>query len=67
MKMLKEKLIESAAQALESAYAPYSSYRVGAALFCEDGSIFAVATSKMHHTDSQTAQNAQRFFGNFKL
>lgn len=33
-------LIEKAAVALEQAYAPYSRYRVGAALISEDGEIF---------------------------
>lgn len=35
-----ERLIAEAALALEEAYAPYSSYKVGAALLCEDGSVF---------------------------
>lgn len=35
-----EKLIEEATRALNEAYAPYSSYRVGAAILCEDGAIF---------------------------
>ncbi len=39
MKISNEMLIESAAQALKNAYAPYSSYRVGAALLCADGSV----------------------------
>lgn len=36
-----EELLERAKAAREFAYAPYSKYRVGAALLCEDGSIFS--------------------------
>ncbi len=35
-----EKLIELALDARKNAYAPYSNYRVGAALLCEDGSVY---------------------------
>lgn len=34
-----ENLIENAKKAAEQAYAPYSRFRVGAALLCKDGSI----------------------------
>ena len=34
------KLIDLARQAMENAYAPYSGYKVGAALQCADGSVF---------------------------
>lgn len=33
-------LIELAKAAMEKAYAPYSGYKVGAALLCKDGSVF---------------------------
>jgi cytidine deaminase len=33
-------LIELSTQALEKAYAPYSGYKVGAALLCADGTVF---------------------------
>lgn len=33
-------LIEKAKKAMENAYAPYSGYQVGAALLCDDSSIF---------------------------
>ena len=36
-----ETLLERARQARTHAYAPYSDYRVGAALLCEEGEIFA--------------------------
>ena len=35
-----EKLIEQAIKAMEYAYAPYSGYKVGAALLCADGTIY---------------------------
>lgn len=35
-----EKLIASAKQAMKKAYAPYSGYKVGAALLCADGTIY---------------------------
>lgn len=33
-------LIDKAKQAMQKAYAPYSGYKVGAALLCDDGKIF---------------------------
>jgi cytidine deaminase len=38
--MNSNELIEAATEALENAHAPYSNYKVGAALLCADGSIF---------------------------
>ena len=37
---MKSELIKKAMSARENAYAPYSRFKVGAALLCEDGSIF---------------------------
>ena len=37
---LKRQLIEAALITRENAYAPYSDFKVGSALVCEDGSIF---------------------------
>ena len=37
---MKEKLLAMAKEVIENAYAPYSGFRVGAALLCEDGSVF---------------------------
>ncbi|QBG47459.1 cytidine deaminase [Verrucomicrobia bacterium S94] len=36
-----EELIHHAFQALEHAHAPYSGYAVGAALLCEDGTVYS--------------------------
>lgn len=38
---LLERLVDAAKRARENAYAPYSEYRVGAALATEDGTIFS--------------------------
>ncbi|MBI9019701.1 MAG: cytidine deaminase [Verrucomicrobia bacterium] len=35
------KLLEAARDAAQKAYAPYSEYKVGAALLCADGDVFA--------------------------
>ena len=37
---MKERLMAAALMAMQHAYAPYSSFCVGAALLCEDGSIY---------------------------
>lgn len=37
---MKDKLIKAAIEARESAYAPYSNFKVGAAILMEDGSIY---------------------------
>ena len=38
--MTASQLIEKAIAAMENAYAPYSGYKVGAALLCDDGSVY---------------------------
>ena len=38
--MTPEKLVELAKEAMTHAYAPYSGYKVGAALLCADGSVY---------------------------
>lgn len=38
--MNKEQLCEMAIKAMDNAYVPYSGYRVGAALLCEDGTVY---------------------------
>ena len=38
--MKPEILIEQAKMAMEKAYAPYSGFKVGAALLCKDGSVY---------------------------
>lgn len=38
--MTKEELCALAKQALQNAYAPYSGFAVGAALLCDDGSVY---------------------------
>lgn len=41
--MTHEKLLERAREARTGAYAPYSRFRVGAALLCRDGSVYTGA------------------------
>ena len=36
-------LVEQAREAMHHAYAPYSGYKVGAALLCADGSVYTGA------------------------
>ena len=38
--MTPEKLVSMALEAMQRAYAPYSGYKVGAALLCADGRVF---------------------------
>ncbi len=38
--MTPEKLVELAKEAMTHAYAPYSGYKVGAALLCADGTVY---------------------------
>ena len=38
--MTPEKLVQLAVQAMQGAYAPYSGYKVGAALLCADGTVY---------------------------
>lgn len=38
--MTKEQLASLAKDAMEKAYSPYSGYKVGAALLCQDGSVY---------------------------
>ena len=38
--MTTEKLIELSIEAMHKAYAPYSGYKVGAALLCADGTVY---------------------------
>ena len=38
--MTPEKLVELSKEAMQRAYAPYSGYKVGAALLCADGSVY---------------------------
>ncbi len=38
--MTPEELIHRATKAFENAHAPYSNYRVGAALLCDDGKVY---------------------------
>ena len=38
--MTPEKLCELASQAMHHAYAPYSGFKVGAALLCKDGTVY---------------------------
>ena len=38
--MTPEKLMELAIEAMQHSYSPYSGYKVGAALLCEDGTVY---------------------------
>lgn len=38
--MTDKELLELARKAMENAYAPYSNFKVGAALLCKDGTVF---------------------------
>ena len=38
--MTPERLVELAKEAMQHAYAPYSGYKVGAALLCADGTVY---------------------------
>ena len=40
MTMTAEKLVQMAMDAMQGAYAPYSGYKVGAALLCADGTVY---------------------------
>jgi len=42
-KKLSERLVQSALEAREQSYAPYSSFSVGATILCEDGSVYTGA------------------------
>ncbi len=37
---MKQTLVEKAKEAMKNAYTPYSGFKVGAALLCDDGSIY---------------------------
>ena len=51
-----QKLISAAVSVKENAYCPYSNFRVGSAVLCEDGSIF---TGKSNNV--QTGHNTKNF------
>lgn len=40
MRMIKNKLVQKAAEAMENAYAPYSDFKVGAALLSKSGKVY---------------------------
>lgn len=40
VEMTKEELVKAAVGAMAKAYAPYSGFQVGAALLCEDGTVY---------------------------
>lgn len=40
MKITKEELIQKAREAMKNSYSPYSSFCVGAALLCADGTVY---------------------------
>ena len=44
--MTPEKLVSMALDAMQHAYAPYSGYKVGAALLCKDGSVVCGANNE---------------------
>ena len=40
MNITKEELVEKAKEAMQRSYSPYSSFSVGAALLCKDGTVY---------------------------
>lgn len=57
--MKTESLLEAAAEAAHRAYAPYSNYKVGAALLCADGALFTgVSVENASYGLSSCAEHA---------
>lgn len=56
-----EGLLVMASVTRHSAYAPYSHFKVGAALLTERGKIYTGAILKMQHTHRQTVRREQHF------
>lgn len=56
--MTDRKLIEKATEAMKNSYAPYTRFPVGAALECEDGSVFS--GSKVENAALECTLSAER-------
>ena len=60
--MTPEKLVSMALDAMQHAYAPYSGYKVGAALLCKDGSVVCGANiENAAYTPSNCAERTAFF------
>ncbi len=58
--LIRTELIEKALEARKKAYAPYSEFQVGAALLCDDGTIFTGCNIENSALARATARSGRR-------
>lgn len=63
--MTDEALILQAKDAMKNAYAPYSEFRVGAALLAKDGAVFKGCNVEMRPMEQRTVPSGQPFSRRF--